>query len=58
MLAFNETVISERNEKQEEKLQNEILEKIKQIEKAEKEKNFPKNYSKLCDYCLYRSHCK
>jgi putative RecB family exonuclease len=57
MLAFNETVISERNEKQEEKLQNEILEKIKTIEKAEKDKIFPKNPSKLCDYCLYRSHC-
>jgi len=57
MLAFNETVISERNEKQEEKLIEEVLEKIKKIEQAEKECNFPKNPSKLCDYCLYRKTC-
>ncbi len=57
MLAFNETVISERNSKQEEKLEQEIIEKIKTIEQAEKECNFPKNPSKLCDYCLYRKTC-
>jgi len=57
MLAFDETVISERNEKQEEKLIEEVLEKIKKIEQAEKECNFPKNPSKLCDYCLYRKTC-
>jgi len=57
MLAFNETVISERNSKQEERLEQEIIEKIKAIEQAEKDCNFPKNPSKLCDYCLYRKTC-
>lgn len=57
MLAFDENVISERDSKQEEKVQHEVLEKIKRIEKAEKEKDFPKKTSKLCDYCLFKSKC-
>jgi putative RecB family exonuclease len=57
MLAFNETVISERSKSQEEFLIKEILEKIKVIEEAEKLGDFPKNPSKLCDYCLYKKTC-
>lgn len=57
MLAFNEEVISERNSIQEKKLHEEVLAQIAKIELAEKENNFPRKLSKLCDYCLYKSLC-
>lgn len=57
MLAFNETVISERNVKQENKLLEEILKKIREVEQAEKDHNFPKKPSILCDYCTYKKTC-
>ncbi len=57
MLKFNETVISERNNEQLEKLHDEMIETIKKIQKAEQENNFPANVSKLCEWCLYQDIC-
>jgi len=57
MLAFDKEVTSERSPEQLKKLQEEIMNIIKQIQKAEKEDNFPRKQSPLCDYCLYKEHC-
>ena len=57
MLAFNKEAISERNEEQLEKLQDETIALIKEIEKAEKEKAFPTNVTALCNYCGFKSQC-
>lgn len=57
MLAFNKDAVSERTEEQLEKLQDEIIERIKEIEKAKKEDNFPRSHTALCDYCLYKEQC-
>ena len=54
MLAFNKDAISERTDEQLEKLQNEIVEKIKEIENA---KEFPTNVTALCNYCGFKSEC-
>jgi putative RecB family exonuclease len=54
MLAFNKDAISERTEEQLEKLQNELVEKIKEIENA---KEFPTNVTALCNYCGFKSIC-
>ncbi|MBS3094651.1 PD-(D/E)XK nuclease family protein [Candidatus Pacearchaeota archaeon] len=54
MLAFNKDAISERTDEQLEKLQNEVCEKIKEIENA---KEFPRNQTALCDYCVYKEQC-
>jgi putative RecB family exonuclease len=54
MLAFNKDAISERTGEQLEKLQNEIVEKIKEIENA---KEFPTNVTALCNYCGFKSIC-
>lgn len=54
MLAFNKDAISERTDKQLEKLQNEVIERIKEIESA---KEFPTNVTGLCDYCGFRGEC-
>lgn len=54
MLAFNKDAISERTEEQLEKLQNEIVERIKEIENA---KEFPTNVTALCNYCGFKSEC-
>jgi len=54
MLAFNKDAISERTDEQLEKLQNEVMEKIKEIESAT---DFPTNVTALCDYCGFRSEC-
>lgn len=54
MLAFNKDAISERTDEQLEKLQNEVMEKIKEIESAT---DFPTNITALCDYCGFRSEC-
>lgn len=57
MLAFGKDVTSERSPEQLKKLQGEVMEIISQIEKAEKEDNFPRKQSALCDYCGYREMC-
>jgi len=57
MLAFNKEVTSERTDEQLKKLQEEIIQVIKEMQKAEKEDNFPRKQSGLCAYCLYKEHC-
>jgi putative RecB family exonuclease len=54
MLAFNKDAVSERTDEQLEKLQHEIVEKIKEIENAKK---FPTNVTALCNYCGFKSEC-
>ena len=54
MLAFNKDAVSERTDEQLKKLQNEIIEKIKEIESATE---FPTNVTALCDYCGFKSEC-
>jgi putative RecB family exonuclease len=54
MLAFNKDAVSERTDKQLEKLQNEVCEIIKEIESATE---FPRNQTALCDYCVYKEMC-
>ncbi len=54
MLAFNKEVVSERTPEQLEKLQQEVVDLIKEIEKA---KEFPTNVTALCNYCGFRSIC-
>jgi len=54
MLAFNKDAVSERSDEQLEKLQQEVIEKIKEIESATE---FPRNQTALCDYCVYKEMC-
>ncbi|MFH1802534.1 MAG: PD-(D/E)XK nuclease family protein [archaeon] len=54
MLAFNKDAISERTDEQLEKMQDELIEKIKEIESATE---FPTNVTALCDYCGFRKEC-
>ena len=54
MLAFNKDAVSERTDAQLEKLQQEICDKIKEIEFATE---FPRNQTGLCDYCIYKEIC-
>ena len=54
MLAFNKDAVSERTDEQLEKLQDDVMEKIKEIESAT---DFPTNITALCDYCGFRSEC-
>lgn len=57
MLAFNKEVTSERTDEQLKKLQQDVVSVIKDIQKAEKEDNFPRKQSGLCDYCAYKELC-
>jgi len=54
MLAFNKDAISERTEEQLQKLQQEIVDKIKEIESATE---FPRKQTALCNYCGFKSDC-
>jgi len=54
MLAFNKDAISERTDKQLKKLQEDVCKIIKEIENA---KEFPRNQTALCDYCVYKEMC-
>ncbi len=54
MLAFNKDAISERTPEQLEKLQQEVIKKIKEIENATE---FPRKQSALCNYCVYKEIC-
>jgi len=54
MLAFNKDAVSERTDEQLQKLQEEVCEIIKEIENA---KEFPRNQTALCDYCVYKEMC-
>ena len=57
MLAFNKEVTSERTPQQLKALQDEVLQLIKNIEKATKEDKFPTNVTSLCDYCGFKHLC-
>jgi putative RecB family exonuclease len=57
MLAFNKEITSERTEQQLKKLQEEVMNTIKRLQKAEKENDFPRKQSGLCAYCMYKEHC-
>lgn len=57
MLAFDKDAVSERTEEQLQKLQEDVVDLINQIKKAEEEKNFPTNITGLCNYCVYKSMC-
>lgn len=54
MLAFDKEATSERTEKQLQKLHNEVVERIKEIETCTE---FPTSTSSLCDYCIFKSMC-
>jgi len=54
MLAFNKDAISERTDEQLEKLQQEVCDIIKEIENA---KEYPRNQTAFCDYCVYKEQC-
>jgi len=54
MLAFDKDAISERTEEQLQKLQQEIVDKIKEIEFATE---FPRKQTALCNYCGFKSEC-
>lgn len=57
MLAFDKDIILTRNKKQQIQIQNQVLEKIKEIKEAEIQDNFPRKVSPLCDYCVYKPIC-
>jgi len=57
MLAFNKDAVSERTDAQLKELQENVINTIKEIEKATKEGNFPRKQSGLCDYCVYKEQC-
>ncbi len=57
MLAFNKDAVSERTDEQLKELQENVTSLIKEIEKATKEDNFPRNQTALCDYCVYKEQC-
>jgi putative RecB family exonuclease len=57
MLAFDKDAVSERTEEQLQRLQENVVDLINQIKKAEEEKNFPTNITGLCNYCVYKSMC-
>ncbi len=54
MLAFNKDAVSERTDEQLKKLQDEIVERIKEIENA---REIPTNVTGLCSYCGFKSEC-
>lgn len=54
MLAFNKEVTSERTENQLEKLHQEVVGTIEEIEKCEK---WPTHVTPLCNYCVFQSIC-
>ncbi|MFH0808700.1 MAG: PD-(D/E)XK nuclease family protein [archaeon] len=54
MLAFNKDAVSERSDEQLEKLQQDVCNKIKEVESATE---FPRNQTGLCNYCIYKGIC-
>lgn len=54
MLAFDKEVISERSEEELQKLQEETVAKIQEIEAATE---YPTQTTALCNYCVYKSMC-
>jgi putative RecB family exonuclease len=54
MLAFDKEATSERSEEQLQKLHDEVVEQIKNIESCSE---YPTNVTALCDYCVFQSMC-
>lgn len=54
MLAFDKETTSERSEEQLQKLQGEVMEKIREIENCTE---FPTNVTELCEYCVFKNMC-
>jgi len=54
MLAFDKDAVSERTDEQLEKLQQEVVDRIKEIESATE---FPRKQTALCNYCGYKADC-
>jgi putative RecB family exonuclease len=54
MLAFDKEATSERSEDQLQKLHDEVVEQIKNIESCSE---YPTNVTALCDYCVFQSMC-
>lgn len=54
MLAFDKEATSERTDEQLQKLHDEVVERIKEIESCTE---YPTNVTALCDYCVYKSMC-
>ncbi len=54
MLAFNKDAVSERTDEQLKKLQQDVVDRIKEIENA---KEFPRKQTALCNYCGFKSEC-
>jgi putative RecB family exonuclease len=57
MLAFNKEIVSERTDKQLNRLQQDVMAKIREIKQATKDDNFPRITSGLCNYCVYQKIC-
>ena len=54
MLAFNEEITSTRTDEQLREIQQEVMDKIKEVNSATE---FPKKQSGLCPYCSYQKIC-
>jgi len=54
MLAFNKDAVSERTDEELKKLQQDVCDKIAEIESATE---FPRNQTGLCNYCVYKEMC-
>tara|TARA_Y100000310_G_scaffold328113_1_gene395667 strand:+ start:1452 stop:2603 length:1152 start_codon:yes stop_codon:yes gene_type:complete len=54
MLAFDKEVVSERTDEQLQKLQEDTIKVIKEVEEC---KEFPTTVTKLCDYCIFKELC-
>lgn len=57
MLAFNKDAISERTDEELEILHEDVIKSIKEIEEAEKKRDFPTRVTALCSYCGFKSMC-
>lgn len=54
MLAFNKEAVSERTDEQLDRLQQDVIERIKEIESC---LDYPTNVTGLCNYCVFKQIC-
>lgn len=54
MLAFDKEVTSERTDEQVQKLQQQVIQRIQEIEACT---DYPTHVTNLCNYCVYKSIC-
>lgn len=57
LLAFNKEIVSERTDEQLDRLQQDVMVKIRGIQEATEQDNFPRITSGLCNYCVYQKIC-